>query len=405
LADSLGRSSSAETDANQASSRETALTAFTRLYLHIPWCLSKCGYCAFFSAPGTAEQREETILLLLREMELATKHYAGGPLTSVYLGGGTPSLLTPHQVQRLLERSKQLWSHQPTCEVTLEANPGTATAESLAGFHQAGINRLSLGIQSLNDRTLQLLERPHNAAQSRTAYAEARGTGFRNISLDLICGLPHQSAEDWQHQLQQAIELAPEHLSIYSLSIEEGTPFSRRYSDDSPELPDDDQAAAMLELADQLLVTAGYEHYEIANFARPGHRSDHNSGYWLRDGYLGLGPSAHSLLLQGWGLRCSNPSDYQQWADRITAGQLAHHDPEQLSRQQALTEQLFLGLRMADGISPQACCELYGAQAWQPHEKTIVELLKTGLLEERGGRIALTQRGMLLSNQVFVRFI
>ncbi|MGE0155615.1 MAG: radical SAM family heme chaperone HemW [Geobacter sp.] len=371
----------------------------------MPWCLSKCGYCAFNSRPLEPHKLEQTCDLLVREMELAAKHYAGGPLTSVYLGGGTPSLLTPHQVQRLLERSKQLWSHQPTCEVTLEANPGTATAESLAGFHQAGINRLSLGIQSLNDRTLQLLERPHNAAQARTAYAEARAAGFRNISLDLICGLPYQSAEGWQHQLQQVIELAPEHLSIYSLSIEEGTPFSRRYSDDSPELPDDDQTAAMLELADQLLTTAGHEHYEIANFARPGHRSDHNSGYWLRDGYLGLGPSAHSLLLQGWGLRCSNPSDYQQWAARITADQLAHHDPEQLSRQQALAEQIFLGLRMADGISPQACRELYGAQAWQPHDKTIAELLKTGLLEERGRRVALTQRGMLLSNQVFVRFI
>lgn len=393
------------TGVNQTSARETALTAFTRLYLHIPWCLSKCGYCAFFSAPGTAEQRNETVRLLLQEMGLAAECYAGGPLSSVYLGGGTPSLLAPHQVQRLLERSDQLWGHQPMCEVTLEANPGTVTAESLAGFRQAGVNRLSLGVQCLDDSTLQLLKRPHSAAQARAAYAEARAAGFCNISLDLICGLPHQSAEDWQHQLRQVIELAPEHLSIYSLSIEEGTPFSRRYSDDSPELPDDDQTAAMLELADQLLVTAGYEHYEIANFARPGRRSDHNSGYWLRDGYLGLGPSAHSLLLQGWGLRCSNPSDYQHWAAQLNAGQLAHQDTEQLNLQQALAEQLFLGLRMADGIAPQACREQYGDAAWQPHSRTIAELLQTGLLEERGERIALTSRGMLLSNQVFVRFL
>jgi len=338
-------------------------------------------------------------------MELAAKHYSGGPLTSVYLGGGTPSLLTPHQVQRLLERSKLLWGHQPTCEITLEANPGTVTPDSLAGFRQAGVNRLSLGIQSLNDSTLQLLGRPHSAAQAREAYAEARRAGLNNISLDLICGLPHQSTEDWQHQLQQIIALSPEHLSVYSLSIEEETPFSRRYADDSPELPDDDQTAAMLEQADQLLVAAGYEHYEIANFARSGHRSDHNSGYWLRDGYLGLGPSAHSLLLQGWGLRCSNPSDHQQWATQIAAGQLAHHDREQLTKQQALAEQLFLGLRMADGISPENCRQLYGAEAWQPHEKTIAELLQTGLLTERDGRVALTRRGMLLSNQVFVRFL
>lgn len=338
-------------------------------------------------------------------MELAAERYAGGPLASVYLGGGTPSLLTPHQVQSLLQHSEQLWGRQPTCEVTLEANPGTVTPDSLAGYRQAGVNRLSLGVQCLDDRTLQLLERPHSAAQAREAYAETRRAGFNNISLDLICGLPYQSAEDWQHQLQQVIELAPEHLSIYSLSIEDGTPFSLYYGDHSPELPDDDQAAAMLELADQLLTAAGYEHYEIANYARPGCRSQHNSGYWQRDGYLGLGPSAHSLLLEGWGLRCSNPSDHQQWAAQIAAGQLAQHDLEQLTRQQALSEQLFLGLRMADGISPDACREQYGAEAWQPHDRAIAQLLQQGLLQERNGRMALTSRGMLLSNQVFVRFL
>ncbi len=338
-------------------------------------------------------------------MELAAERYSGGPLASVYLGGGTPSLLTPHQVQRLVERSALLWGHQTSCELTLEANPGTVTPDALAGFYQAGINRLSLGIQSLDDRSLQLLERPHSAAQARAAYAEARQAGFRNISLDLICGLPHQSAEEWQQQLQQVMTLSPEHLSVYSLSIEEGTPFSRRYADDSPELPDDDQSAAMLEQADQLLVAAGYEHYEIANYARPGHRSRHNSGYWHREGYLGLGPAAHSLLLQGWGLRCSNPSDHQQWAAQITAGQLAHRDLEQLTRQQALAEQLFLGLRMADGISPDECREQYGAEAWQRHDQTIAQLLQQGLLHERNGRVALTQRGLLLSNQIFVRFL
>lgn len=338
-------------------------------------------------------------------MELAAQGYAGGPLASVYLGGGTPSLLTPQQVQRLLERSKQLWGQQPLCEVTLEANPGTVTPDSLTGFHQAGVNRLSLGVQSLDNRLLQLLERPHNADQALAAYAEARRAGFDNIGLDLICGLPQQRVADWQSQLQQVIELAPEHLSVYSLSIEEGTPFSRRYSDQSPELPDDDQTAAMLELADQLLTAAGYEHYEIANFARPGRRSDHNSGYWQRDGYLGLGPAAHSLLLQGWGLRCSNPADYRQWATEIAAGHLAHCDLEQLTGQQAVAEHLFLGLRMADGIAPAECRAQYGAEAWQPHQQAIAELLQTGLLEEHGGRIALTSRGMLLSNQVFVRFL
>jgi oxygen-independent coproporphyrinogen-3 oxidase len=161
----------------------------------------------------------------------------------------------------------------------------------------------------------------------------------------------------------------------------------------------------MLELAHQHLTTAGYEQYEIANFARPGRRSDHNSGYWQRDGYLGIGPSAHSLLLQGWGLRCSNPANHQQWAEQISNGQLPHHSTEALTAAEALSELLFLGLRMADGISPEACRQRFGSALWTPHGQAIDALLQLGLLEERSGRVALTRRGILLSNQVFVRFI
>lgn len=338
-------------------------------------------------------------------MELAAARHQGGPLASIYLGGGTPSLLAPEQVRNLLEQSRQLWGHQPGCEITLEANPGTITPDSLEGFRQAGINRLSLGVQSLDDQTLQRLGRPHTADQAREAYVAARTAGFPNIGLDLICGLPHQNGEDWRILLREAIELAPEHLSIYSLSIEDGTPFSLRYQHDSPDLPNDDQTAAMLELADQLLVTAGYEHYEIANFARPGRRSEHNSGYWQRDGYLGIGPSAHSLLLQGWGLRCSNPADHQQWAELISNGRLAHDSTDELTAAEALSELLFLGLRMADGISPEVCRQRFGSALWAPHGQAIDALLQLGLLEERNGRVALTRRGILLSNQVFVRFI
>lgn len=378
---------------------------FSRLYLHIPWCLRKCDYCAFFSAPGTPARYEETVSLLLREMELAAMRYGGERLASIYLGGGTPSLLTPGQVYRLLARSKQLWDHQEDIEITLEANPGTVTPHLLIEFQQAGINRLSLGMQSFSDQALALLGRAHNAQDAREAYAAARTACFRSIGLDLICGLPNQTGSDWRDQINHALLLAPDHLSIYGLSIEEGTPFGRRYHADSPELPDDDQTADMLEMADGLLTLAGYEHYEIANFARPGHRSRHNCGYWQRDGYLGLGPSAHSLLLQGWGLRCCNPANYPKWASQVNAGRLAHQENEPLSAKQALAEQLFLGLRMMDGIAPEACLNRFGAPLWRPHERIIDELFTTGLLKRQGNRIALTQRGMMLSNQVFARFI
>lgn len=378
---------------------------FSRLYLHIPWCLRKCDYCAFFSAPGSRAQRAETVRLLLLEMELAAEHYPAAPLASIYLGGGTPSLLEPEQVGQLLERSRQLWGHQNGCEITLEANPGTVCVDSLSGFRQAGITRISLGVQALDDRLLALLGRAHTAQAASDAYAAARKSGFTNIGLDLICGLPGQTAMEWRHQLKSVIQLAPEHLSIYSLAIEEGTPFSQRYHHGNPALPDDDQTATLLELTDELLTAAGYDHYEIANFARPGHRSRHNCGYWQRDGYLGLGPSAHSLLLNGWGVRCCNPSDNRQWSASIEAGRLAHQEHEQLTRQQALAESLFLGLRMADGIAPDDCIRRFGADLWPPHGQTLDELLTAGLLERHGSRIALTRRGMLLANQVFMRFV
>ena len=379
---------------------------FSRLYLHIPWCLNKCGYCAFFSAPGTPSQRAETVRLSLREMELAARRYtAAGPLASVYLGGGTPSLLTPEQVSRLLNRSRDLWGYQTACEITLEANPGTVTPPSLAAFRQAGVNRLSLGIQTLDDRLLQALGRIHNGAQARNAYAAARAAGFTSISLDLICGLPGQSHSDWLLLLHEVIALAPEHLSVYSLTIEAGTPFYRRYPPGSKALPDDDQTAAMLEEADHLLTGAGYGHYEIANFALPGHHSRHNCGYWQRDGYLGVGPGVHSLLLQGWGRRCSNPADHRQWADLIGSGRLAQVAEPPLTAAEALSEQLFLGLRMADGVTPESCLQQFGPALWAPHGESIVELIATGLLERCGDRVALTRRGMLLANQVFLKFL
>lgn len=378
---------------------------FSRLYLHIPWCLSKCGYCAFYSAPGDSAQLAETVRLLLLEMELAAEHYPAAPLASIYLGGGTPSLLEPEQVGKLLERSRQLWGHQNGCEITLEANPGTVTPASLTGFRQAGVNRLSLGVQVFDDHTLALLGRQHREHDARESYYAARAAGFDNIGLDLICGLPGQTLAHWQLQLQKVSALMPEHLSIYSLSIEAGTPFERRYDDANSELPDDDQTAAMLESTDQLLTSAGYEHYEIANFARSGHRSQHNTGYWQRDGYLGLGPSAHSLLLTGWGVRCSNPASYRQWATQLANRQLAHGNLETLTQQQALSELLFLGLRTLDGISPSECLNRFGADLWASHAKAIADLLTTGLLEARHDRITLTKRGMLLANQVFVRFV
>jgi oxygen-independent coproporphyrinogen-3 oxidase len=379
---------------------------FSRLYLHIPWCLSKCGYCAFNSQPLEPEKLEQTCTLLLREMELAAKSYPlTQPLHSLYFGGGTPSLLDPEQISRLISRSRELFGHTSSIEITLEANPGTVSPHYLAGYYQAGVTRLSLGAQSFNDRMLQTLGRRHTAADTRSAFQLAQQAGFSSIGLDLICGLPDQTEKAWQHDLGEALALQPDHLSVYGLTIEEETPFASRYPVGSDALPDHDLSATMLEEADSVLTTAGYEHYEIANFARQGCRSQHNCGYWQRDGYLGIGPGAHSFLHQGWGLRWGNQSEFDLWAVAIQNNSLAATEKQELTRADALSEYIFLGLRMADGISLDNFAEKFGERLEQRFSEEIKQLQQPGLLTCNLDRLSLTKRGMLLSNQVFVRFL
>ncbi|CAH2030419.1 radical SAM family heme chaperone HemW [Trichlorobacter ammonificans] len=379
---------------------------FSRLYLHIPWCLAKCGYCAFSSRRGTTADLAGTVELLLTEMELAVRRFpATEPLASLYLGGGTPSLLAPDQVGRLLERSRLLWGHHLSLESTLEANPGTVSAERLAGFRAAGITRLSLGAQSFDDNDLTLLGRVHDARQTGEAMSAARAAGFDSVGLDLICGLPGQAPAEWRRQLGMALDLLPDHLSIYSLTIEEGTPFSRRYPAGTAELPDDDLVAAMLEEADTMLTAAGFDHYELANYAKPGKRSEHNCGYWRREGCLGLGPSAHSLLLDGWGVRCCNPSDHDEWAALLRSGSWAAGEETRLSREEARAETMFLGLRLSDGIGLDWFEQRFGERLEVVWREPLQRLYQAGLLRCEAGRLHLTRRGMLLSNRVFVEFL
>lgn len=379
---------------------------FSRLYIHIPWCLSKCGYCAFNSRPLEAQQLEQTCTLLLREMELAATAYPHNqPLRSVYFGGGTPSLLGPEQISRLITHSRDLFGHSNPIEITLEANPGTVSQNSLSGYQQAGVTRLSLGAQSFNNRTLQTLGRRHTAAETCNAFQLAQQAGFSSIGLDLICGLPEQTMVDWQQDLATALALQPDHLSVYGLTIEEETPFAGRYPAGSDALPDHDLSASMLEETDSRLTAAGYDHYEIANFARPGCRSRHNCGYWQRDGYLGIGPGAHSFLRQDWGIRWGNQGDFETWAAAIQNNSLAATEQQELTREDALSEYIFLGLRMADGISLDGFAAEFGQRLEHRFSEAIHQLQQAGLLTCSQDRLCLTKRGMLLSNQVFVRFL
>jgi oxygen-independent coproporphyrinogen III oxidase len=379
---------------------------FTRLYLHIPFCRCKCPYCAFVSQEYDGALNGYADLLLM-EMRLAACEYAPQrPLESIYFGGGTPSLLEPVDVARIIEGAAESYGLSDQAEITLEANPGTVDLERLSGFCSAGVNRLSLGVQSLDDRMLSILGRIHTAQQARDACSIAREAGFTDIGIDLIHALPGQTAEMWRTDLEKAIQLSPEHISIYGLTVEERTPFAGRYPEESSVMPDEELAAGMFETADDLLKAAGYEHYEIANYARTGFRSQHNSGYWRRDGYLGLGAGAHSFLRDsGYGIRCSNESDLKRYSATIRQGCLARQDITPLSRTDAMAEFMFLGLRMADGVEFSVFEREFEVSFESIYGKVLGELIPTGLLNVDAGRVSLTRRGMLLSNQVFARFL
>lgn len=378
---------------------------FTRLYLHIPFCLSKCGYCAFNSQALSDTNLDEYVSLLLEEMQLVSSNIQGRQLASIYFGGGTPSLLAAEHLTKLIEKADTLFGTSPDTEITLEANPGTVNQDRLAAFLAAGINRLSLGVQSFDDNFLQCLGRAHNSKQARQAFQDARNAGFKNIGMDLMHSLPGQSIQQWQRDLDQAVELSAEHLSVYGLTIEEDTPFFHRYPNGSPEKPDEDLSADMFEMADDILTTAGYEHYEIANYAGPGHRSNHNSGYWQRDGCLGVGVGAHSFFKDGSGLRTSNVNSLKLYREELAAGRMPHTDKHQLSRNEAMAEYMFLGLRLADGVSLDDFEHEFGCPCREVYGRVIDELIRLDLLLYQKTRLCLARRGMLLSNQVFSRFL
>ncbi len=376
---------------------------YNRLYIHVPFCRIKCHYCAFISRPPEENDLAEYPALLLKELQLHASDAT--PLASIYFGGGTPSLLQPLQLGRLLDEIARQTGISENAEITLEANPGTVDHVSLKGFRKAGINRLSLGIQSFDDCFLQCLGRIHTSEQSCQAFLDAREAGFNNISIDLIHSLPGQSLEQWRSELLSAIKLCPEHISVYGLTVEEGTPFANRYHPDSPELPDEDLSADMFELADDLLTKNDFEHYEIANYARPGYRSQHNSSYWLRDSYRGLGVAAHSFLREGYGIRFRNPETLEDYARQVTSGQLERFDVQQLTQLDAMAEFMFLGLRLADGVNKHAFEHEFNLTLESVYGSETADLIRLGLLVSDRNSLTLTRRGMMLSNQVFTRFL
>lgn len=377
------------------------------LYIHFPFCVRKCLYCDFNSLTGSSVSPEGYAAVLVRELELRAATL-DGPVTAptLYFGGGTPSLMAPASVQLVVGGTRRWYGLLPEAEVTLEANPGTVDREKLAGYREAGVNRLSLGVQSFDDATLVRLGRLHTARQAADAVTMARQAGFANLGIDLIHGLPGQTVAMWRDELARAVDLAPEHISAYGLTVEEGTPFFSLASTGKLDLPVEEAALAMLEMTAHVLRDAGYEQYEISNFARPGWRSRHNQVYWHRGNYLGFGAGAHSFLRQGgWGKRWHNPIDPVAHMCALADGLPPAEEPTILDRRGAMAEFMFLGLRLLEGIERSRFREEFGVAVNEAYGQEVDFLMSSGLLELAGDRLRLTRAGLPLANQVFQRFL
>jgi oxygen-independent coproporphyrinogen-3 oxidase len=365
--------------------------AVRHLYVHIPFCARICPYCAFYKERADSSQTQRFCGALLREIERVSERHVLR-LETIFFGGGTPTALTTSQLEFLLGGMSERLDLRQLAEWTVEANPGSVSPRKAALLYRLGVTRLSVGVQSWDNELLKLLGREHDAAQAETSFRILRDAGFANISIDLMFGLPGQTLAQWQADLKKTISLQPDHISTYCLTYEEDTDFFLRHArGEFREDPESD--ARFLETAMQMLGEAGFEHYEISNYARPGFASVHNRGYWAGDDYLGIGPSAFSTI---GAQRCQNVADYRAYADRVLAGSTPVASTEILTPAMKHTERIALGLRTREGIPAQ---EL---RAW-PNESN--EFIGLGLLRELNGNFVLTPRGKLLADSVAEAFV
>ena len=380
------------------------------LYLHIPFCVKKCRYCDFLSGPQDEETRERYTRALINEIKLQTVCPAGTPVDTVFFGGGTPSVLSGSQIERIMEALYSFFSIQEDAEISMETNPGTADEEKLGILKRSGINRLSLGVQSMHDRELALLGRIHTADQARMTFEKARKAGFDNINIDLMSALPGQSFESWADTLEQAVRWAPDHISAYSLIIEEGTPFASMYENGSlPALPDEDMDREMYHYTGAFLAEHGYQRYEISNYAIPGRECRHNSGYWTGHPYLGLGIGAASYVN---GTRFSNCTDLRKYSDlladekdRTGITALIRTDIHPLSAEEQMEEFMFLGLRMTEGVREAVFSERFGKRIEQVYGQVLEKHISQEVLEKTPGGYRLTERGVDVSNYVLADYL
>jgi oxygen-independent coproporphyrinogen-3 oxidase len=371
------------------------------VYLHIPFCKSRCSYCDFatdvYRDNGAVERYVDALCT-----EIGAWQPAEGvtqDVDTVYLGGGTPSLLTADQTGRILRSVREKFVVAPDAEITMEMNPATVSPETLGAYRDLGVNRASFGVQTFDDRDLKLLARGHDANDARATFQMLRNAGFDNISFDLIAGLPGQTIDNWRRNLDEALLLGPEHLSLYLLEVHEGTPLAAQLGSGRRPAPDEDTAAEMYEIMLDRLAGSGYEQYEISNFARSGSESRHNTKYWRLDPVYAFGVSAHSFDGRE---RYSNERDTARYVDMIHAAGSAEVTREWIDQ---ASEFIFLGLRLECGVDLGEYEERFGSDLRATHAESLAELVEDGLVENAGSTLRLTRRGKLFSNEVFAKFV
>lgn len=376
------------------------------IYVHIPFCKKKCLYCDFLSAPATKGVIEDYVTALCARIGKEKETYREYLVRTVFFGGGTPSLLTVAQLEKIMTRLRENFALAKDAEITLEANPGTLDEEKLAGYRHLGINRLSIGLQSAHDEELSALGRIHTREEFLQNYAAARKAGFSNINVDLMSALPGQTTERWRDTLRQVAELSPEHISAYSLMIEEGTPFWERYGKTANPpgflaLPTEEEERLMYEETESILRQYGYHRYEISNYAKPGRECLHNTGYWKRTDYAGFGLGAASLVDN---VRWKNTDDLAEYLDPEKPCRMKCRT---LSCTEQMEEFMFLGLRLSSGVAVADFRRCFRTGIWDIYGPILKRLEQDGLilLYEDDKKIRLTAKGVDLSNYVLAQFL
>ena len=375
------------------------------LYIHIPFCRSRCSYCDFATGLYQSELSERYVRALVDE--IARSRNAGAHVDTVYFGGGTPSLLTPVQLDLILSALHRQFQIDSGSEITVEMNPGTVTSDQLRAFRALGVNRASFGAQTFDDAELAKLGRLHSTADTLKTFHELRAAGFDNVSFDLIAGLPGQTLAGWQRNIEQSLALEPEHLSFYLLEVHSGTPLADHIRRGLQPVPDEDLAAVMYEWMIERAAAAGYEHYEISNLCKPGFSSRHNTKYWTGAPYYGFGCSAHSFASDPFGdaRRWSNERDVLRYVEAIEQGTSPIVEEQELTAADLRAEALFLGMRMMRGVDVREYNELFGVDLRAEHASDLDRFREAGLVEFDGDLIRLTRNGALMSNEVFAAFV